>query len=302
MSSRVTWHRIALACLLLLGLAAQPALAQQEGAGPPAAPAAAAPDTAAPATAAPAAAPAAPAPSAPASVAHAALPQDLSPWGMVVHANLVVQLVMAGLVFASVLTWTIALAKGLELLGAYRRTKLGLMQLHDAADLDQALQRIGDKHGTCAALLRAATAELDASGDASHKDGVKERVAWKLERIIVRASRKLSSGTGLLATIGATAPFVGLFGTVWGIMDSFIGISRAQTTNLAVVAPGIAEALLATAIGLVTAIPAVVIYNAFARAIAAHKAHLADGVSDTMRLLSRDLDRGGRQRFRLVAE
>ena len=92
-------------------------------------------------------------------------------------------------------------------------------------------------------------------------DGLKERVALLLERIELANSRKISRGTGVLATIGSTAPFVGLFGTVWGIMNSFIGISNAHTTNLAVVAPGIAEALLATALGLVAAIPAVVIYN-----------------------------------------
>ena len=95
----------------------------------------------------------------------------------------------------------------------------------------------------------------------------------------------------MLATIGATAPFVGLFGTVWGIMNSFIGISKSQTTNLAVVAPGIAEALLATALGLVAAIPAVVIYNVFARSIAGYRALLGDASAEVMRLVSRDLDR-----------
>ena len=98
-------------------------------------------------------------------------------------------------------------------------------------------------------------------------------------------------GTGVLATIGATAPFVGLFGTVWGIMNSFIGISKSQTTNLAVVAPGIAEALLATALGLAAAIPAVVIYNVFARSIAGYRAQLGDASAEVLRLVSRDLDR-----------
>jgi biopolymer transport protein ExbB len=97
-----------------------------------------------------------------------------------------------------------------------------------------------------------------------------------------------------LATIGATAPFVGLFGTVWGIMNSFIGIAKSQTTNLAVVAPGIAEALLATALGLVAAIPAVVIYNMLARWIAGYRALYADGSAEVLRLTSRDLDRAAR--------
>jgi biopolymer transport protein ExbB len=95
----------------------------------------------------------------------------------------------------------------------------------------------------------------------------------------------------VLATIGSTAPFVGLFGTVWGIMNSFIGISKAQTTNLAVVAPGIAEALLATAFGLVAAIPAVVIYNVFSRQIAGYRGLLGDASAEIQRLVSRDLDR-----------
>jgi biopolymer transport protein ExbB len=105
----------------------------------------------------------------------------------------------------------------------------------------------------------------------------------------------MNKGTGVLATIGATAPFVGLFGTVWGIMNSFIGISKAQTTNLAVVAPGIAEALLATAIGLFAAIPAVVIYNQFTRSIGRYRALVGDASAEVLRLVSRDLDRGDGQ-------
>ena len=115
-------------------------------------------------------------------------------------------------------------------------------------------------------------------------ESLKERVSWLLERIEASASRRIGRGMGLLATIGATAPFVGLFGTVWGIMNSFIGISNAHTTNLAVVAPGIAEALLATALGLFAAIPAVVIYNVFSRSIGGYRALLADGSALVMRL------------------
>jgi biopolymer transport protein ExbB len=107
---------------------------------------------------------------------------------------------------------------------------------------------------------------------------------------------------GLLATIGSTAPFVGLFGTVWGVMNSFIGISKAQTTNLAVVAPGIAEALLATAIGLVAAIPAVVIYNHFSRQTKAYNDRVADAAESIARLLSRDLDRGADRIMARAAE
>jgi len=98
-------------------------------------------------------------------------------------------------------------------------------------------------------------------------------------------------GTSVLATIGATAPFVGQFGTVWGIMNSFIGTSREHTTNLAVVAPGIAKALLATAFGLAAPIPAAVIYNVFARSISGYRALLGDAAAALLRLVSRDLDR-----------
>jgi biopolymer transport protein ExbB len=120
---------------------------------------------------------------------------------------------------------------------------------------------------------------------------LKERISWLLERVEASSSRRIGRGMGLLASIGATAPFVGLFGTVWGIMNSFIGISNAHTTNLAVVAPGIAEALLATALGLFAAIPAVVIYNVFSRSIGGYRAMLADGSALVMRLLSRDCER-----------
>ena len=105
------------------------------------------------------------------------------------------------------------------------------------------------------------------------------------------AGRRFSRGTGVLGTIGATAPFVGLFGTVWGIMDSFIGISTAHTTNLAVVAPGIAEALLATALGLVAAIPAVMIYNVLARSTMHYRALIGDAATQVLKLVSRDIDR-----------
>ena len=141
-----------------------------------------------------------------------------------------------------------------------------------------------------ARLLRTAIHEVQISPHPD-PDALKERVSWLLERVEASASRRIGRGMGLLASIGATAPFVGLFGTVWGIMNSFIGISNAHTTNLAVVAPGIAEALLATALGLFAAIPAVVIYNVFSRAIGGYRALLADGSALVMRLLSRDCER-----------
>jgi biopolymer transport protein ExbB len=140
-------------------------------------------------------------------------------------------------------------------------------------------------------FIEAAAAELRLSADVADRSGIKERVATRLARLEAAAGRAVNRGTGLVATIGATAPFVGLFGTVWGIMNSFIGISEAQTTNLAVVAPGIAEALLATAIGLFAAIPAVIIYNQLVRRIGGYRALVGDASAEVSRLVSRDLDR-----------
>ncbi|MGP0091399.1 MAG: tonB-system energizer ExbB [Xanthobacteraceae bacterium] len=219
---------------------------------------------------------------------------DLSPWGMFLNADRIVKAVMIGLAFASLVTWTVALAKGLELIIAKWRLRAAVAVLANAASLAQASQQLHERDRV-SELVRAAIAELRMSADTADKEGVKERVASRLERIEAAVGRAMVRGTGPLATIGATAPFVGLFGTVWGIMNSFIGISYKHTTNLAVVAPGIAEALLATALGLVAAVPAVVIYNMFSRSIAGYRALFADGAAEVMRLVSRDLDRAESQ-------
>jgi len=218
------------------------------------------------------------------------LPEDLSPWGMFLAADVVVKLVIIGLAFASLVTWTVYVAKTLELRRARREVRSGLHVLGDAATLAEAHQHLHDADTPVAKLMQAAMQEIRMSAGA-RGDGLKERIAWQLERLEMATSRKISRGTGVLATIGSTAPFVGLFGTVWGIMNSFIGISNAHTTNLAVVAPGIAQALLATALGLIAAIPAVMIYNVLARSTAHYRALLGDASAQVMRLVSRDLDR-----------
>ena len=220
------------------------------------------------------------------------LPRDLSPWGMFMAADIVVKAVMVGLAFASVLTWTIWFAKAIELMFARRRMRAAIEKLGHAKSWSEANVRTKGRDVGVAAMLRAADTELRMSADAHSASGIKERIASRLERLEAAAGRQMIRGTGILATIGATAPFVGLFGTVWGIMNSFIGISKSHTTNLAVVAPGIAEALLATALGLVAAIPAVVIYNMFSRWIAGYRALHADAAAEMLRLVSRDLDRG----------
>ena len=220
------------------------------------------------------------------------LPRDLSPWGMFLSAVLPVKIVMVGLALASLATWTVWLAKTIELWNAKRAARRGLAVLADAKSLRAADKMLTQEQARSpmARLIGAAVGEADRS-EGLAAEGVKDRAATLLSRIEAQAGRVILRGTGILATIGATAPFVGLFGTVWGIMDSFIGISKTNTTNLAVVAPGIAEALLATAMGLIAAIPAVILYNAFARAITGYRAQLGDAAAEILRHLSRDLDR-----------
>ncbi|MDQ7987907.1 tonB-system energizer ExbB [Pseudomonas sp. G34] len=215
---------------------------------------------------------------------------DLSPWGMYQGADVVVKSVMIGLVLASILTWTIWIAKTIELVTARRRLRREIVELKGARTLAQASDQARAKHSFSEILIEDAREELKLSASSREKEGIKERVSFRLERLVGACGRDMSKGTGVLATIGSTAPFVGLFGTVWGIMNSFIGIAKTQTTNLAVVAPGIAEALLATALGLVAAIPAVIIYNAFSRSISAYKAQVADASAQVLLLVSRDLD------------
>ena len=222
-----------------------------------------------------------------------AMPHDLSPEGMFMAADWVVKSVMISLAVASVLTWTVWLAKSLQLFGARARARRGLKAVTNARQLRDALQALEHRGGVVATMVRAAQHEVslsDAAIDQVGGEGVKERVGSALARIEAGAGRRMSKGTGVLASIGSTAPFVGLFGTVWGIMNAFIGIAETQTTNLAVVAPGIAEALLATAIGLVAAIPAVIIYNVFARSVTGYRQLLADAGAGIERLVSRDLD------------
>jgi biopolymer transport protein ExbB len=220
------------------------------------------------------------------------LPRDLSPWSMFASADIVVQAVMVGLAFASVVTWTVWLAKSTELLLARRRVRTALNAIGEERSLAAATARLGARRGIVASFLAAAEQELRLSSDVVQREGIKERVGSRLARLEAAAARDMNKGTGVLATIGSTAPFVGLLGTVWGIMNSFIGISKAQTTNLAVVAPGIAEALLATALGLFAAIPAVIVYNQFARWIGGYRGLLGDAAAEVLRLVSRDLDRG----------
>jgi biopolymer transport protein ExbB len=254
-----------------------------------------------PALATPVAAPSTivqPAPPPAAGDAIAALPKsvsvtlrELSPWSMFLSADVLVKAVMIGLAFASLVTWTIFIAKMIELSLVQRKLRAALVKIGDARSLAEAQFALGANDSVLSSLLAAAMREARLSAGISSDSGIKERAASSFAEIVRAEARRIRLGMGLLATIGATSPFVGLFGTVWGIMNSFIGISKSQTTNLAVVAPGIAEALLATAFGLVAAIPAVIIYNHFARVTKGYLELVGRSSGAAGRLLSRDLDR-----------
>ncbi len=289
-----------------LALAA-PALAQTSGGG--ADQPAAAVETAQPAASTPpessgasqAGAAAEPAPRA--IIPAAAIPRDLSPWSMFMSADILVKAVMIGLAFASLITWTIFLAKTIELFIARRRVRQALSEVEASGSLAQAHTRLKGEDSLVGEFIAAAANEMHLSrGTLMDPVGVKERAATSFAEITRSEARAIRRGMGALATIGATAPFIGLFGTVWGIMNSFIGISKSQTTNLAVVAPGIAEALLATAIGLVAAIPAVIIYNHFSRATRGYLDLVGRASGAVARLLSRDLDRAGSGMISRAAE
>jgi biopolymer transport protein ExbB len=217
--------------------------------------------------------------------------RELSPWSMFLSADVLVKAVMISLAFASLVTWTIFFAKRIELSLVQRRLHAALAKTNDSRSLADAQFALFAKDSVLSSLLSAAMREARLSAGISSDGGIKERAASSFTEIVRAEARRIRFGLGVLATIGATSPFVGLFGTVWGIMNSFIGISKSQTTNLAVVAPGIAEALLATAFGLVAAIPAVIIYNHFSHVTKRYLELVGQSSGTASRLLSRDLDR-----------
>ena len=231
-----------------------------------------------------------------------AIPSELSPWSMFLSADILVKAVMVGLTLASLATWTVFIAKAVEMSVLRRRLRGALAQIAEARSLADAQFALGAKDSVLAFLLDAAMREARLSAGISSDSGIRERAASSCAEIVRAEMRRIRTGMGLLATIGAISPFVGLFGTVWGIMNSFIGISKSQTTNLAVVAPGIAEALLATAFGLAAAIPAVIIYNHFARVSKGYLELVSRASGAAARLLSRDLDRSHGAAVARVAE
>ncbi|MFN3575428.1 MAG: tonB-system energizer ExbB [Tabrizicola sp.] len=225
----------------------------------------------------------------PSTAEAAPAPTDLAHLVLVAHP--VVQGVMAVLAASAFAALTILVHKLVELALANRRLSFALTLVAGSTELPDASD-IASRRGPADAMLRATLSELNlAKTDPALIPGTGPRTRASLDRIEAAAVQSLRSGTGVLASIGAIAPFVGLFGTVFGIMNSFLAIAETRTTNLAVVAPGIAEALLATAIGLAAAIPAVLFYNLFSRRIASHRRRLGDLATALEVLQSRALDR-----------
>ncbi|MFN3932779.1 MAG: tonB-system energizer ExbB [Brevundimonas sp.] len=275
-------------------MAGTPVLAQDATA--PAAPAAAeAPAADAAATPTPEAAPAAE--EAPAEGAHG----KMTPASMFMEADIVVKTVMIGLLLASVFTWVILLIKLFEFGALNRKTDQFLesfRQTRTIADMRRVATSEEFEGNPLADMAAAATDEIELSRQAGlsvtgdHLDTATGRAQAAVNAVQAGLAKRLSGGQGFMASTGSTAPFIGLFGTVYGIMNSFIGIANTNTTNLAVVAPGIAEALLATGIGLFAAIPAVIFYNYFNTRIASYGTRSDGFNAELMNAVSRNLDKG----------
>jgi biopolymer transport protein ExbB len=278
-------------------MAGTPVLAQD---APAAAPAAAAAAPAADAAAAPAAADAAPAAEAE-PAAEGGHSGKLTPAAMFMEADIVVKVVMIGLILASIFSWVLLLIKMFEFGALNRKTDQFLesfRQTRTIADMRRVATADEFDGNPLADMAAAATDEIELSRQAGlsvtgdHADSALMRAQAAVAAVQAGLAKRLSGGQQFLASTGSTGPFVGLFGTVYGIMNSFIGIANTNTTNLAVVAPGIAEALLATGIGLFAAIPAVIFYNYFNTRISAYGTR-SDGFSaELTNAISRNLDKG----------
>lgn len=224
-------------------------------------------------------------------------PATLSPLALFLQADIVVKIVMVGLLLASILTWAIIVSASIQLGSARRRGEAFERDFKKADDIDAFHRREADSNVPVARVFAAGVAEWrrsTASGTID-REGTRERLATTMGAAVAAEIDRLSDRLNILATVGSVAPFVGLFGTVWGIMRSFSGIAQAQSTSLAVVAPGIAEALFATAIGLFAAIPAVIAYNRFSHGINRIEARLNRFADAFHATLSRQLETTGRR-------
>ena len=222
---------------------------------------------------------------------------DLSLWGLFLKADVIVKAVIVVLILASFWCWAIIVEKWLR----FRRLRTQADEFEDSfwsgGSLEDLYDRISGQADHPMEILfasamrewRRSTAK-GFSGDDSLRAGIKERIAQVMQITLTREIERLERYLGFLATVGSTAPFVGLFGTVWGIMNSFQSIAMTKDTSLAVVAPGIAEALFATALGLIAAIPAVVAYNKFSTDLGRYSTRLDAFVGEFSAILSRQLE------------
>lgn len=216
----------------------------------------------------------------------------LNPVKLFLDADIVVQIVMAGLVLASVWVWAIIVAFSLRMGGVRRRCDAYEGEFWKAKDFEAFQQERGQGDVPSAKVADAGLSEWrrSVSGKTIDRDGLRQRLSLALDASVAQEADQLAERLNFLATVGSVAPFVGLFGTVWGIMNSFFQIGEQQNSSLAVVAPGISEALFATAIGLFAAIPAVIAYNRFSHRVGAFEARLQRFADRFHAALSRELD------------
>ena len=225
----------------------------------------------------------------------------ITPISMFMEATVVVKVVMAGLLLASIFSWTLLLIKLFEFGALNKKTDQFLESFRGARSISdmRAVATSDEFDGNpLADMAAAATEEIELSRQAGlsvtgdHRDSALLRAQQAVAAVQSGLAKRLSGGQQFLASVGSTGPFIGLFGTVYGIMNSFIGIAESNTTNLAVVAPGIAEALLATGIGLFAAIPAVIFYNYFNTRISNYGTRSDGFNAELINSISRQLDRG----------
>ena len=226
---------------------------------------------------------------------------DITPISMFMEAGIVVKIVMIGLLVASIFSWVILIIKIIEFAGLNSKTDRFLESFRGArsiADMRKIATADEFDGNPLADMAAAATEEVELSRQAGlsvtgeHRDSAITRASTAVSAVQSGLAGRLSGGQQFLASVGSSGPFVGLFGTVYGVMNSFIGIAQSNTTNLAVVAPGIAEALLATGIGLFAAIPAVIFYNYFNTRIAAYGTRSDGFAAELLNAISRQLDKG----------
>ncbi|GAA4023783.1 protein TolQ [Sphingomonas swuensis] len=220
-------------------------------------------------------------------------PADLmSPLALFLHADVVVKAVMIGLLLASVWTWGIIITHATRLRKINRETDAFEREFWDAKDVDAFVEKRGTEALPSARIVSAGLDEWRRSVGIKTTDrsGARERLTSRMSAEVASELDRLSDRLNILATVASSAPFIGLFGTVWGIMRSFTAIAGANNTSLAVVAPGIAEALFATAIGLFAAIPALIAYNRLTHGLDRLEARLTRFADRFHATLSRELE------------